>query len=308
MALSLLSVMHVNVNCSDLGRSLAFYRDRLGLMPLSHTRPVPQDGRGFGLEGQVQWDAQLLHDSRGHGGPAVDLLEWKQPAPVGAPPAEANHLGFFRLCFAHPDIAVLYTELEAAGVPLLAPPASVPIDPGSGLAVRFFCARDPDGTTVEFIELPGEPRLLHVNVNCRDLERSAAFYRDVLGLESVGGSAPGPVDGASFGFAVPAEWHAEFLAVPGQADRFVVDLLEWKQPTPVGRPAQQANQLGMFRMAFLVEDARACHEALVREGVDTGPPVWLDMGPDIPIDGLWAVFFRDPDGTCLELIQTPELG
>jgi hypothetical protein len=31
------------------------------------------------------------------------------------------------------------------------------------------------------------------------------------------------------------------------------------------------------------------------------------MGPGIPVDGLWAVFFRDPDGTCLELIQRPAL-
>ena len=58
-------------------------------------------------------------------------------------------------------------------------------------------------------------------------------------------------------------------------------------------------------MAFLVEDAAACHAELGRLGVTCGAPVWLDMGPDIPIDGLWALFFADPDGACLELIQTP---
>jgi hypothetical protein len=31
------------------------------------------------------------------------------------------------------------------------------------------------------------------------------------------------------------------------------------------------------------------------------------MGPEIPVDGVWAVFFEDPDGTCLELIETPKL-
>ena len=31
----------------------------------------------------------------------------------------------------------------------------------------------------------------------------------------------------------------------------------------------------------------------------------LEMGPEVPIAGLWAVFFRDPDGTCLELIERP---
>jgi len=32
------------------------------------------------------------------------------------------------------------------------------------------------------------------------------------------------------------------------------------------------------------------------------------MGPEIPIAGLNAVFFRDPAGTCLELIEAPKLG
>jgi hypothetical protein len=31
------------------------------------------------------------------------------------------------------------------------------------------------------------------------------------------------------------------------------------------------------------------------------------MGPEIPIEGLYAVFFRDPDGTCLELIERPRI-
>ncbi len=42
MALALLSVVHVNVNCSELDRSLAFYRDLVGLTPVSHTHPPPQ--------------------------------------------------------------------------------------------------------------------------------------------------------------------------------------------------------------------------------------------------------------------------
>ena len=79
----------------------------VGLEPLSHTAPPPQQGEGFGLEGEVQWDAYLLHDDRGLAGPAVDLLEWKRPAPVGRPPADANQLGFFRLCLTAPDLDAL---------------------------------------------------------------------------------------------------------------------------------------------------------------------------------------------------------
>jgi catechol 2,3-dioxygenase-like lactoylglutathione lyase family enzyme len=306
VALAILGVVHVNANCSDLARSLAFYRDRVGLAPLTHTAPAPQDGSGFGFPGKVRWDAWLLHDARGHAATGVDLLEWKEPGPTGRPYAEANHLGLFRLCLTAPDVGALHARLAAAGVPCLSPPVAVPIDPAAGLSVRFFCARDPDGTTVEFIEQPGPTRLLHVNANCSDLARSAAWYRRVLGLAAIGRSSPGPVDGSGFALPGKVEWRAEFLAVPGQADPFVIDLLEWRTPRPVGRPYTAANHLGLFRLAFLVEDARAGFDELVRQGVEASAPVWLEMGPEVPIAGLWAVFFRDPDGTCLELIGRPE--
>jgi catechol 2,3-dioxygenase-like lactoylglutathione lyase family enzyme len=84
-----------------------------------------------------------------------------------------------------------------------------------------------------------------------------------------------------------------------------IELVEWLRPAPVGRPYPAPNHLGIFRMAFLVEDARACYAELRERGVECPPPVWLEMGPEIPVDGLWAVFFPDPDGTLLELIQAP---
>ncbi len=305
MALDLLSTVHVNVNCSDLARSLDFYRDVVGLTPQSHTHPVPQDGSGFGLEGQVQWDAHLLHDSRGAEGPALDLLEWGTPAPIGIPPEHANALGFFRLCLSHSDLDRLHAQLVERGVRTLSAPVSTAITPG--LSVRFLCAFDPDGTCIEFIERPGDTRLLHVNVNCRDLERSSDWYQQVLGLAPLLERAdPGRVDGHGFGWDGDCQYRADFLAIPGVSD-LVVDLLEWVDPLPVGRPNAHANGLGMFRMAWLVEDAMASAAELDRQGIAHSGPCWLDMGPDIPIDGLHAIFFRDPDGTCLELIERPRI-
>jgi hypothetical protein len=60
-------------------------------------------------------------------------------------------------------------------------------------------------------------------------------------------------------------------------------------------------------MALMVASAEESCAELDRLGVDHSGPCWLEMGPEIPIDGLYAVFFRDPDGTCLELIETPQL-
>ncbi len=309
MALALQSVMHVNVNCSDLEQSLRFYRDIVGLTPQSHTKPLPQDGAGFGLTGQVVWDAYLLHDDRGLAGPALDLLEWQDPKPIGRPHPEANHLGFMRLALMHDDLDALHARLSDAGIRTRSTVVEVPVVAGESM--RFFCCDDPDGTCVEFIERrePGPVRLSHININCSDLDRSSDWYRRVLGVEPIAPRAePPPASGAGFGLEGECRYRADFLTVAGDPNSFILDLLEWIDPKPIGQPLVEANHLGPFRMAFLVADADASCEELDRLGVEHSGKCWLEMGPDLPmIDGLNAIFFRDPDGTMLELIETPKI-
>ena len=141
-------VIHVNVNCSDLDRSAAFYRDELGLEASLRTTPAePQPGAAFGLE-RVQWDAWMMAGADGFGGPVVDLLEWKVPVPVGSADS-SNGTGFQRLRVAAP---------------------------GGGPEA------DPDGTAIEIV--PGErARVAGVVIGCSDFMRSVAFYRDVVGLQ-----------------------------------------------------------------------------------------------------------------------------
>jgi catechol 2,3-dioxygenase-like lactoylglutathione lyase family enzyme len=303
MPLSLLGVVHVNVNCSDLERSLRFYADGLGLAAQSHTRPAPQDGAGFGLSGRVQWDAHLLHDGRGFAGPAVDLLEWQQPPPVGQPWPEPSHLGFSRLGFVTPDLSDDDARLRASGAEGVSPP---PRGPGPAASARRALYRDPDGVFIELSErAAGGRELHHVSVNCADLARSRDWYERVLGLERAGSGGHEIADGRFFGLPGEVAWEAARLHVSGQPGRFAIELIEWRQPRHTGSAYASAHHLGIYRMAFLVDDAHAWHERLRALGVQCMPPVWLDMGPEIPIDGLYALFFRDPDGSCLELIQTP---
>ena len=254
----------------------------------------------------MQWDAHLLHDDRGYAGSAVDLLEWKQPPPVGKPHHEANALGFFRLCLTHPDLDALHGMLSAQGIACRSEPVAIPVLPGE--LVRFFCCEDPDGTCVEFIEMPGPVRMLHININCRDLDLSSEWYQRVLGVKPIAGRAESPeVSGRGFGFAGPCRFRADFLAVPDADGSLLIDLLEWKEPLPVGAPLAPANHLGLFRMALMVANAEESCAELDRLGVEHSGPCWREMGPEIPIEGLNAVFFRDPDGSCLELIETPKI-
>jgi catechol 2,3-dioxygenase-like lactoylglutathione lyase family enzyme len=309
--------MHVNVNCSDLERSLAFYSEMIGLTPAAHTNPLPQKGFPMGAGGadggsppaptEVQWDAWMLQDSRGFGGPSVDLLQWRIPAPVGRPYAEPSHLGFGRLGVLVPDAELAHHRLCQAGHRCLSAPGPVPVD--AELEACLFVALDPDGVRIELIEQTAmtSPQLMYVEVSCSDHARSLEWYQRVLGLEARGRWGPGRVRGDLNGLEDDAEWEIAYLFPPGQ-ETFGIDLVQWHRPAPVGRPYASANHLGLYRMAFMVEDMGSAHDELRRLGVECPPPVWLDMGPEIPIDGLWALFFPDPDGTCLELIESPKLG
>jgi catechol 2,3-dioxygenase-like lactoylglutathione lyase family enzyme len=259
-------VAHCNVNCSSLERSLGFYRDRLGLRQQTHTRAEPQDGAAFGMPGAVQWDAWIMADHRDAftGGPVVDLLEWQSPPPEGTPYPVAHHLGFAGLTFA------------------------VPLGGVGGLLGGDHA--DPDGVPVHLVEgdVPG-PEMRAVTVNCSDLDSSLAWYRAHLGLELLDRQRTPAHDTASL--------------VVADAPTFTVQLREWLDPRPEGRPYASANHVGIYRMAMIVADAQASYEQLRANGVPCpNPPAWLDMGPEVPIDGLWALLFPDPDGTCLELI------
>lgn len=291
---------HVNVNCSDLERSLGFYRDRLGLTASTHTRPEsPQDGAAFRLD-VGQWDAWILHDDRGFGaGLVVDLLEWQVPRPTGSPSTAAD-LGFNRIGFYVSDLDGLYARLEAEGVRGHGgPPHETAV--GEGAPVRTVVVDDPDGLLVELVQT-GVDRVGFVAVGVSDLARSTAFYRDVLGFRPMFERGPLRQPGDQLGLDGEIELAAAYLDDPRGAGAFMLELVQLIDPPPRAAPSADANRLGMFRLALLTDDIARDHADLVARGVPcwTGP-TRLEMGPGIP--PLQALLFEDPDGAVLELIQ-----
>jgi len=299
MPIGVSQVFHLNVNCSDLGRSLAFYRDAVGLHPGAHTEPPAQPGAAFGLE-VAQWDAWILNDDRGFGGVALDLLEWLQPQPVGAPPLP-NQLGFARLGFTTADLDATHARLRDSGGARLTEPHEVTMQ--GAPTMRTFVAADPDGTAIEFVSGNAE-RFSFVALNCSELDRSVAFYEEVLGFHPRVRFAPGPRDETALGLGPDAEWEMAYLDDPRGDGSFAIDLVQWKRPAPTGAPSGGANRLGPFRMALTTDDIDRDHDELMAQGgACVTPPATLDMGPGLP--SLRALLFPDPDGTMLELIETP---
>lgn len=308
MAVAIQSVMHVNVNCSSLDRSLDFYEQGLGLTAGAHTSAIPQDGSGMGLEGEVVWDAYILQDHRGFAGPGLDLLEWKQPPPLGQPPRDVCQPGYQQLAIGVPDLAAAQDALARVGAAPRGDPRAMPETTFAAPGARQVLVRDPDGTALRIVERPDleAAELQSVAISCRDLLRSREWYERVIGCETRGLWSSQVVDAASHGLTGEAVRDVCELA-PGGLDGFGIELVEWRRPGATDGPARAANQLGLYRVAFMVEDMQESCAELMRQGVEPPAPVCLDMGPDIPVEGLWALFFPDPDGTCVELIETPRL-
>lgn len=115
-------IHHASLIVSDTARSLAFYRDLLGLMVDEHRPDLGYPGAWLVVgEGQIH------------------LLELPNPDPVNGRPA---HGGRDRhVAFTVEDIWTLADRLEAAGVP---------VSRSKSGREAFFC-RDPDGNALEFV-------------------------------------------------------------------------------------------------------------------------------------------------------------
>jgi glyoxylase I family protein len=117
-------------------------------------------------------------------------------------------------------------------------------------------------------------RVDHVSFAVRDLARSLAFYRDVLGLET----APRPDLG------VPGAWL--------QAGEAQVHLIEVPADFDAGSPPPTLNPLG-GHAAFAIDDYDAALAALQRHGLEV-----LQFGA--AAGQMWV---KDPDGYVIELIS-----
>jgi catechol 2,3-dioxygenase-like lactoylglutathione lyase family enzyme len=138
----------------------------------------------------------------------------------------------------------------------------------------------------------------HAGVSVSDLERSIAFYRDLLGLEVVGRRT---VDHAYIGRIVGypgVEIDQAFLAVPGSEHR--VELLEYRGVERAPVDAQTANP-GTAHLCLRVRDLPGIYARLVDAHVQAiSAPIEVPLGPNA---GALALYVADPDGIRIELVE-----
>lgn len=139
----------------------------------------------------------------------------------------------------------------------------------------------------------------HTGLQVHDLERSVAFYRDVLGFEVVFAWNPqAPYVGELVGYP-DVDLHAAILRPPDS--EVFLELLEYRNVERMPVDTRTANP-GTAHTAYFVDDLDALYADLVAKGVESvSPPVTPTIGPN---KGGRAVYMIDPDGIRVELIQT----
>jgi len=86
-------------------------------------------------------------------GCTVELIEYKAPASRGRVEARPCDTGFAHMAFDVDDVDAAIAAAKKHRVEPIAPP--VPINDGPNKGRRVVYLRDPDGVTIEFIEIPG---------------------------------------------------------------------------------------------------------------------------------------------------------
>ena len=141
----------------------------------------------------------------------------------------------------------------------------------------------------------------HTGITVSNLERSLAFWRDVLGFEfSHRTHQTGEL--ASEITGVPdAEISLVVLKAPGGHK---IELLEYDSPPDRKQHVDlRPCDVGQVHVALVVDDLDAVLNAIAASGWNAaGKPQTLQSGPNA---GKRVVYVRDPDGTTVELMQPP---
>jgi len=150
MSFRIVAADHTGITVSNLERSLAFWRDVLGFEFSHRARQTSEMAEQItGVKGAELKLAVL----KAPGGHKIELLEYLAPAD------RKQHVDLRPCDVAHVHVALTVNNLDAvlekiatSGWKTAGKPKTLTSGPNAGKRVIYV--RDPDGTTIEFMELP----------------------------------------------------------------------------------------------------------------------------------------------------------
>ncbi len=138
----------------------------------------------------------------------------------------------------------------------------------------------------------------HTGICVSDLERSTAFYRDVLGFKQHHGMH---IDGVGPSRLLRID-AVQLDVVYLERDGSVLELLCFSQLVE-SRDAvpREFNRLGLTHLSFNVDNLRGLCDAVVAAGGRVLEQTQLGQFDDPVV----VIMVTDPDGTLIELVQSP---
>jgi len=150
MAFRILAADHTGITVSNLEQSLAFWRDVLGF-ELSHRTHQAEElaSEITGVAGAEIALAVL----KAPGGHKIELLEYNKPADkrtdIDLRPCDVGHI---HIALAVDDLNAVLNSIAASGWKAAGSPQILKTGPNAGKEVIYM--RDPDGTTIELMQIP----------------------------------------------------------------------------------------------------------------------------------------------------------
>jgi catechol 2,3-dioxygenase-like lactoylglutathione lyase family enzyme len=136
----------------------------------------------------------------------------------------------------------------------------------------------------------------HASFTVSNIEKSVAFYRDLLGMEVLW-------DSVQAGVKYKGETSDRITGCPGTEQRIVFlgingGILELVEYVPGGKPLEnnESSDVGAAHVCFLTDDIHGLYEKLMSSHVRT------HCTPQKGISN-YVMYFRDPDGIILEAVE-----
>ena len=146
-------------------------------------------------------------------------------------------------------------------------------------------------------------RIFHINIVVEDLDRTLAFYCDVLGFSVVEGkiTVEDPTLARGFGYEGNGRMRWALIRLGDDEGAPLIDVEQWIEPATTGRSYPECRNNGIGRIALEVGDIDKAYGDLKDKGVAfLSPPQTLNFPP---FGDFKFCCLRDPDGIVLELVE-----
>ena len=303
-----MQLIGISVTVADLAGTAAFYRDWLRL------EVGPEQTLG-----DQAWNS-LLGVAHGTKARSADITIGQQVLtlvafdPPGRPyPSEraSNDQWFQHCALVSNDIAKVWERLKGGspGQITKGTPVRLPDNTGGVTAFKF---RDPEGHPLELIFFPpgvGDPQWQskaasgiigydHTAISVMDVNRSVAFYTELLGFKIGGRSLNKGVEQDRLDGLTDCEVNVVALEPASELTPHV-ELLHYRRPPGRTLTSEtRANDVASARQIHRVDDLDALVGRLEEEGV-----TFVSPGVVTLTSGGKAAAIRDPDGHIIILME-----